>query len=259
MLVPTMGYLHEGHLSLMRFKPKDDVLIVSIFVNPIQFEPGEDLADYPREWERDLKLVESVGAECIFAPDAGEMYPEGFQTSVKVENVSKNLCGISRPTHLEGVATVVAKLFIATKPHSAVFGEKDFQQLVVIKRMVKDLNFDVEIVGAPIVRENDGIAMSSRNIYLSREERKAAQSLPRALFETKKRFDDGQRDAGFLIEQARKIISAEAHARIDYIKVCDVETVENINIISKDAVMALAVHFGKARLIDNIVLRIEGP
>lgn len=256
-LVPTMGYLHEGHLSLIRLgKEKADVLVVSIFVNPIQFEPGEDCKDYPRDRERDVKLVEFVGAECIFAPDVSEMFPEGFQTSVKVAHITKNLCGISRPTHFEGVATVVAKLFNCTKPHYAVFGEKDFQQLMVIKRMVRDLNLDIKIIGAPVVREDDGLAMSSRNEYLTPDERKAALSLSRSLFEAGKMFDAGERNATCLTEYAHKIISAEKPARIDYIKICDVETLEDITTISKDAVMALAVRFGKARLIDNIVLRV---
>lgn len=256
-LVPTMGYLHEGHLSLIRLgKKKADVLAVSIFVNPIQFGHGEDYEDYPSDWERDIKLVESVGAECIFAPDVSEMFPEGFQTSIKVAHITKNLCGISRPTHFEGVATVVAKLFNCTKPHCAVFGEKDFQQLMVIKRMVKDLNLDIEIIGAPVVREDDGLAMSSRNKYLTSDERKAALSLSRSLFEARKMFDAGERDAAHLIEYAHSIISAEKLAKIDYIKICDVETLEDIITISKDAVMALAVQFGKARLIDNIVLKV---
>lgn len=255
-LVPTMGYLHEGHLSLMRLgKQKADVLIVSIFVNPIQFGVGEDYEDYPRDWDKDKKSVESVGGDCIFAPDVKEMYPEGFQTSVKVAHITKNLCGITRPTHFEGVTTVVAKLFNCTKPHAAVFGEKDFQQLMVIKRMVKDLNFDIEIIGAPIIRERDGLAMSSRNKYLNAQERKAALSLSGALIETKKMFDVGERNAANLIELAHKIISTEKIARIEYIKVCDVENLEDINPISKNAVMALAVYFSKARLIDNIVLR----
>ncbi len=255
-LVPTMGSLHEGHLSLMRKKAGEDFLIVSIFVNPTQFGQGEDYEGYPRDLENDAKLVESVGGECIFAPDVVGMYPEFFQTTIKVAYITKNLCGISRPAHFEGVATVVAKLFLAAKPHYAIFGEKDFQQLMVIKRMVKDLNFDLEIVSAPIVRENDGLAMSSRNRYLSPEERKAALSLFRALIESRKLYDAGQLDADALIEHAYKIIRSEKLARIEYIKVCDAETLEDIKTVSRNAVMALAVHFGRARLIDNIVLRV---
>ncbi len=255
-LVPTMGFLHEGHLSLMRMgKELADVLIVSIFVNPIQFGPDEDFEDYPRDFERDKKLIESVGAACIFAPEVREIYPEGFQTSVKVAHVTQNLCGISRPTHFDGVTTVVAKLFNATRPHCAIFGEKDFQQFVAIKRMCQDLNFGIEVIGAPIVREQDGLALSSRNTYLTAEERASAVSLSQALFEAKTMFDAGERDAVNLIELAHKIIRAEKVARIDYIKVCDIDTMEDVSVISRDAVMALAVHIGKARLIDNIVLK----
>jgi pantoate--beta-alanine ligase len=257
-LVPTMGFLHEGHLSLMRLgRQMADVLVVSIFVNPMQFGAGEDFEDYPHNWEGDKELVAKVGAECIFAPGAKEMYPEGFQTSVKVTDITKNLCGTSRPTHFDGVATVVTKLFNCTKPHGAIFGEKDFQQLMVIKRMTKDLNLDIEIIGAPIMREDDGLAMSSRNKYLNAAERKAAICLHKALSEVNKMVDDGERDAARLIEFAEIIISAAKIGRIDYVKVCDVETLEDVDAISRDAVMALAVHFGKARLIDNIVLKVS--
>ncbi|MEI6126587.1 MAG: pantoate--beta-alanine ligase, partial [Pseudomonadota bacterium] len=230
------------------------VLVVSIFVNPMQFGAGEDYKDYPRKWERDIELISSVNADCIFAPDAEEMYPQGYQTSVKVGNLTKNLCGIARPAHFEGVATVVSKLFNCVMPTSAIFGKKDFQQLVVIKRMVRDLDFDLEIIGAPIVREPDGLALSSRNIYLNANERIAALCLSRSLFEVKKLFDAGERDAARLRDYAQSIICSEKHARIDYIKICDVETLEDVTCIEREAVMALAVYFGRARLIDNIVL-----
>ncbi len=254
-LVPTMGFLHEGHLSLMRLGSRHaDTVIVSIFVNPIQFGPGEDFEDYPRDWDRDIELIESVGADCVFAPEVEEMYPEGYQTTVSVARISKNLCGMSRPTHFDGVTTVVAKLFAGVKPHCAVFGEKDFQQLMVIKRMTKDMNLDVDIIPGPIVREEDGIAMSSRNTYLTPEERTAARSLSQSLFEARKMVEDGERDAGVLIQHATDRITAEDLGQIDYIKVCSVDTLEDCTVIEGESVMALAVKFGKARLIDNIVL-----
>ncbi|MBD3319797.1 MAG: pantoate--beta-alanine ligase [Chitinivibrionales bacterium] len=254
-LVPTMGFLHEGHLSLMRIgKEHGDVLVVSIFVNPAQFGPGEDFEQYPRDFERDMKLVASVGGDCIFAPDAHEMYPDGYQTTITVDRITRHLCGITRPHHFEGVTTVVAKLFNCTKPHAAVFGEKDFQQLMVIKRMVLDCNYDIEIIPGPIVREPDGLAMSSRNTYLTPEQRSSALSLSRALFTVKERFDAGERDAERLIAVARDMIFSEKHTRIDYIKICAVDTLEDVAAISGDAVMALAVYVGTTRLIDNIVL-----
>jgi len=255
-LVPTMGYLHEGHLSLMRLvREKADVVVVSLFVNPLQFGPGEDFKQYPRDWDRDVALIASAAADAVFAPEVAEMYPEGFQTSVSVSRMTQNLCGISRPTHFEGVTTVVAKLFLCAKPHIAIFGEKDFQQLMVIRRMVTDLGFDIEIIGAPIVREADGLAMSSRNTYLSAEQRTAALCLSRSLGQVRTMFAAGQRNAGVLIDYVHGQISAERLARIDYIKVCDIATLEDVETISRDAVMALAVYFGKARLIDNVVLK----
>ena len=254
-IVPTMGSLHKGHLSLMGLKKKQDVLIATIFVNPTQFGEGEDYEIYPRQWKKDIELCKDSGVDCIFAPDAAEMYPEGFQTTINVTGITKNLCGISRPSHFAGVATIVAKLFAITKPHCAVFGEKDFQQLMVIKRMVRDLNFDVIIKGAPIVRESDGLAMSSRNKHLNSAERKAAQSLFNALCETKKMFDSGQRNSAVLIKHAGDIIRTEKTAKIDYVRICDPLTLKNITTISNDAVIALAVLFSKTRLIDNMVLK----
>ena len=257
--VPTMGFLHEGHVSLMRIaRQHADVLVVSIFVNPTQFGPGEDFETYPRDFERDRAMVAEAGADCLYYPDVSEMYPSGYQTTVSVRDVTQNLCGSSRPTHFDGVSTVVAKLINAVKPDCAVFGQKDFQQLVVIKRMVKDLNMDVEIIGAPIVREADGIAMSSRNKNLALEERVAARSLSRALDAVSARIKAGERSAQALIEQARAIISAESRGRIDYIKVCDTETLQDVEILEREAVMALAVFFEKARLIDNVVLCVDG-
>ncbi len=254
--VPTMGFLHDGHLHLIRqARTMGDVLIISIFVNPIQFGPTEDFKQYPRDWDRDAQLCESCGADIIFAPIAEEMYPEGFQTAVSVPLLSQNLCGISRPAHFQGVATVVAKLFNCTRPHVALFGEKDFQQLAVIKKMVLDLNFDINIIGVPTVREADGLAMSSRNTYLSTKERGSAMSLSKALVKVRELFQSGERNACVLIETARAIIAREEAATIDYIKVCDTENLQDVAIISKPAVMALAVKIGKARLIDNLVLR----
>jgi len=254
-LVPTMGFLHEGHLSLIRIgKEHGDVVIVSIFVNPTQFGPGEDFEQYPRSFQRDEELVASAGGDCIFTPAAREMYPPGYQTTVSVAHITKNLCGITRPHHFQGVATVVAKLFNCTRPHCAVFGEKDFQQLMVIKRMVQDCNFGIEIIPGPIVREPDGLAMSSRNTYLTPEQRRSALSLSRSLFTAQEMFAGGQRDAGRLIQQAREMITAEQQTRIDYIKVCAVDTLEDVTTITGDAVMALAVYVGKTRLIDNVVL-----
>jgi pantoate--beta-alanine ligase len=254
-LVPTMGFLHEGHLSLMReAKKRSDVLVVSIFVNPIQFGPGEDYDAYPRNFERDREMVESISGDCIYAPEVPEMYPDGYQTSVQVDRVTKNLCGITRPTHFNGVTTVVAKLFNAVKPNLSIFGEKDFQQLVVIKRMVRDLNMDIDVIGMPIVREEDGLAMSSRNKYLTPDERTAALRLSQSLFEVKKMFEAGEKRADVLIDHVKNIICSKGTGKIDYIKISDVVNLENCSLIEKDSVMALAVYFNKARLIDNIVL-----
>jgi len=254
-LVPTMGFLHEGHLSLMReAKKRANVLVVSIFVNPTQFGPGEDYDAYPRNFERDCEMVESIGCDCIYAPEVLEMYPSGYQTSVQVDRVTKNLCGITRPAHFNGVTTVVAKLFNAVKPHLSIFGEKDFQQLIVIKRMVLDLNMDVDVIGMPIVREEDGLAMSSRNKYLTPAERKAALCLSQSLFETKKMFEAGERNAEVLMDYVKDIICSEGTGKIDYAKICDVVNLEDCSVIENDSVMALAVYFNKARLIDNIVL-----
>ena len=255
-VVPTMGYLHDGHLSLVRIaKEHADAVIVTIFVNPTQFGPNEDFTTYPRDWDRDVMLVTSSGTDCIYAPEPAEMYPEGYQTSVRVDKLTQHLCGIVRPTHFEGVTTVVTKLFNATKPHVAVFGEKDFQQLQVIRRMVRDLDVDIEIIGAPIVREPDGLAMSSRNKYLSAEERNAALVLSRSLFEIREQCINGEHDALKLSRHVWQNIRAEALAKIDYIKVCDLETLADVSRIRRDAVVALAVFFGKTRLIDNIILK----
>ncbi len=258
-LVPTMGFLHEGHLSLMKEARKNaDILIVSIFVNPTQFGPNEDLDKYPRDFEGDEKKCQSVGVDIIFYPTPENMYPENYQTYVEVLDVTKNLCGASRPTHFRGVTTVVAKLFNITLADYAFFGEKDFQQLTVIKRMVEDLNFPIKIIGCPIVREKDGLAMSSRNKYLNPEEREQALCLFKAITIVKEMFDKGERNTSILLNEAKKIVLKEPLAKIDYLKIVDINTMQDIDIIEKDALFALAVKIGNTRLIDNQKLILEG-
>ncbi|HJX30297.1 MAG TPA: pantoate--beta-alanine ligase [Thermodesulfobacteriota bacterium] len=254
--VPTMGFLHEGHVALMREgKRRGDYLVVSIFVNPTQFGVGEDYEDYPRDLEGDTEKVSSAGGDIIFAPSAKEMYPSGYQTFVAVEKVTQNLCGASRPTHFQGVTTVVAKLFNIVKPHVAIFGEKDYQQLATIRQMTGDLNFDIEIIGMPTIREEDGLAMSSRNKYLSSEERKQALCLFNALNQVEKLFQGGEKNSKKLIDRAVEIIRVQSVAAIDYVKVCHPETIEDLEWIDGKALMALAVKIGKTRLIDNRVLK----
>ncbi len=254
-LVPTMGFFHPGHLSLMEEgRRRGGFLVVSIFVNPTQFGAGEDYEDYPRNMERDQKLAEETGVDVIFAPPVDEMYPSDYQTCVNVEEVTRNLCGISRPAHFRGVTTVVCKLFSIVKPHFAIFGEKDFQQLVVIRQMVSDLNIDVKIVGMPIYREEDGLALSSRNKYLTPDERKAALCLFRSLMRAKELFRQGERKTEEILSEVMSIIKAEQLAEIDYVKICDVKTLKDIEQINQETVLALAAKIGKTRLIDNIIL-----
>jgi pantoate--beta-alanine ligase len=254
--VPTMGYLHEGHLSLMREgRKRADVLVVSVFVNPTQFGPNEDLSKYPRDFERDRAMMESVGVDVVFAPTVEEMYPDGYQTYLDVEQVTKNLCGASRPGHFRGVATVCGKLFHCVLPHIALFGRKDFQQLRVIERMVKDMNMDVGIIGMPIVREADGIAMSSRNKYLNPKERKAALCLVRAIMASRELFENGERRVGALLDRAVGVIMNEEAAHIDYIRLSHTETLNDlVGVVWDKALLALAVYIGSTRLIDNTVL-----
>ncbi|OAQ21001.1 pantoate--beta-alanine ligase [Thermosulfurimonas dismutans] len=253
--VPTMGYFHEGHLALMRkARELSDVVVVSIFVNPTQFGPGEDYERYPRDLERDFKLAEAEGVDLLFAPSAEEMYPVGYQTYVEVTDLSKPLCGASRPGHFRGVATVVLKLFNIVKPHLAVFGEKDYQQLQVIKRMVRDLNLEVEIVPHPIVREPDGLAMSSRNVYLSPEERKSALCLYQALELARRRVAEGKQKVPELKAELEEFISSHPFTRIDYVEFRDPETLEEKGMVDGPTLLALAVFVGKARLIDNTIL-----
>lgn len=255
-LVPTMGYFHEGHLSLMREgRKRGDLLVVSLFVNPAQFGEGEDYGVYPRDFSRDKGMAEGMGVDILFAPTVEEMYPKGFQTFVAVERTAEPMEGQFRPTHFRGVTTVVAKLFNVVKPHIAIFGEKDYQQLVVIRRMVEDLNLGVEIIGMPIVRERDGLAMSSRNTYLTSEERKAALSLNRSLQKASKLFRSGERDPGRIIDAVKEVILREKGITIEYVEIRDAETLEEIESIEAQAVIALATKVGNVRLIDNLVFR----
>jgi pantoate--beta-alanine ligase len=253
--VPTMGFLHEGHLSLMkRGREVANLLVVSIFVNPAQFGPGEDFEDYPRALEKDLALLEDLGADVVFTPKEEEVYPEGYETYVRQENLPNHLCGLSRPVFFTGVATVVAKLFHIVKPHVAVFGEKDYQQLAVIRKMVRDLNFDIEILGGPTVREPDGLAMSSRNAYLRPDQRSSALALIESLHLVRDLVKKGETDAGKLLDIAREHILAKKETLIDYVSICDPESLVDVENVSGKVLMALAVKVGKTRLIDNMIL-----
>lgn len=258
--VPTMGALHEGHLSLMsRAREMSDIVIASVFVNPTQFGPSEDLEKYPRDLARDAELAFTRGVDLIFAPSPEDMYPEGFSTYVTVEELSDKLEGASRPSHFRGVTTVVAKLFEIVRPHFAFFGRKDAQQVIIIKRMVRDLAIDVEIVVGPTVREEDGLALSSRNVYLATDERKAATVLRRALERARTLYNGGERDAAKLVSAMRAVIEAEPIARLDYIAITNIDTLEMVDTISADrpTLISLAVFIGTTRLIDNIVLNGE--
>ncbi|MDI9570337.1 MAG: pantoate--beta-alanine ligase [Pseudomonadota bacterium] len=252
--VPTMGYFHEGHLNLMRIGRKlGDCLVISIYVNPTQFGPNEDLAKYPRDFDRDRELAASVGVDVIFYPSNEEMYPSGYQTYVNVEGVTDNLCGLSRPGHFRGVTTVCCKLFNMVKPHVTIFGKKDFQQLTAIRRMVIDLNMDLEVASMETTREPDGLAMSSRNIYLRPEERESALSLSRSLKMAKEMYEGGEREAGVILAAVRRFIEGHPYARIDYAQICDTGTMKDVERLDGEAVIALAVRVGSARLIDNYV------
>jgi pantoate--beta-alanine ligase len=254
--VPTMGYLHEGHLSLVRLaRERADNVVISIFVNPTQFGPNEDYANYPRDWGRDERLCREAGVDVLFAPRAEEMYAHDASVVVRESRLSSGLCGASRPGHFEGVCTVVAKLFNLVQPTLAVFGEKDAQQLRIVRRMTRDLNFPVEIVSGPIVREADGLALSSRNARLTAEERAQATCLRRALDAVERAFAGGERDADALRKLARAVIEHAPLARVDYIEVVDDESLEPIVLIERPALCALAVQFPSARLIDNTALR----
>jgi pantoate--beta-alanine ligase len=256
-LVPTMGYLHEGHLTLMRqAKAEQDVVIASIFVNPLQFGPNEDYAVYPRDAERDSALAAGAGVDILFMPTVEEMYPQGYQnmlTTVDVDKVTRKLCGASRPGHFRGVATVVTKLFNIVTPDVAYFGQKDAQQVVVIRRMVEDLNMNVHITAVPIVREASGLALSSRNAFLSPAERQAALVLSQSLRLAESLLRAGQSDAHSIVAAMRSLIEQEPLADIDYVSVIDVNTLEAVTAVAKTALIAVAVKIGKTRLIDNML------
>ena len=253
--VPTMGYLHEGHASLLREgRKRGDVLVLSIFVNPIQFGQNEDRETYPQNFDRDCQIAEACGVDIVFIPTAAEMYPDGFQTGVAVRDISLPLCGASRPGHFDGVATVVTKLFNIVRPDVALFGCKDFQQLAVTRRMTADLNLPIEIVGMPIVRETDGLAMSSRNAYLSPLERQSALCLSRAVKRARELFAAGERSVTALAGETRAVIEQEAAAAIDYVEFRDGATLHELKAADAGTLLALAVKIGQTRLIDNTVL-----
>jgi len=254
--VPTMGYLHQGHVSLLdEGRGRGDVLVLSIFVNPTQFGPKEDLSRYPRDLDGDLAKAERAGVDVAYVPDAAAMYPSGYQTFVEVEELQRGLCGASRPGHFRGVATVVLKLFHAVQPHVALFGRKDYQQLQVLSRMVRDLDLGVDVVGLPIVREPDGLAMSSRNAYLSPDERVRALALSRALLAARVSFEEGERDAARLVDCARSTLHLTPGVRLDYLELRDAESLAELHgRVTHPAVMAVAALVGTTRLIDNQLL-----
>jgi pantoate--beta-alanine ligase len=254
-LVPTMGYLHEGHLELVRrAKAENPVAVATIFVNPTQFGPGEDLKSYPRDLDRDLALLEKVKTDIVFVPADKEMYPDGYDTWVEVKGITSKLEGKSRPTHFQGVTTVCNKLFNIIEPDKAYFGQKDAQQAIVIQKMVADLNMNLEIVICPTVRENDGLAMSSRNAYLTAEERPSAVALYKSLCLAKDMFEKGERNAVAIKKAMNELISAVPAAKIDYISIADTGTLDEVDIIRRKVLVSLAVRLGKPRLIDNIIL-----
>ncbi len=253
--VPTMGYLHEGHASLMvRARQECDKVVTSIFVNPMQFGVNEDLDSYPRDLQADAKLCEEIGVDLIFHPEVEEMYADGFCSFVDMSGLTKELCGKSRPIHFRGVCTVVSKLFNIVTPDKAFFGQKDAQQLAVIRRMVKDLNMDIEIVGCPIIREEDGLAKSSRNTYLNEEERKAALVLSRTIRMGEELVKEGVTDASELLEAMKENLEKEPLARIDYVEAVSMDTIEKVDRIEGMVLVAMAVYIGKTRLIDNFIV-----
>jgi pantoate--beta-alanine ligase len=254
-LVPTMGYLHEGHLSLIRqAKQECDHVVVSIFVNPTQFGANEDLSKYPRDLERDLSLIEPIGVDLVWNPTPEIMYPTGYQTWVEVDALTHRLEGAMRPTHFKGVTTVVAKLFNAVQPHKAYFGQKDAQQAAVIRQMVRDLNFPIDIVVCPIVREADGLAMSSRNKYLEGDDRKAATILFRALSAAKDIYESGERNAETIRRKMKEVLESEPRAQMQYVSCADYDSLEELDVVKGKTLLSMAVLLGKTRLIDNFVL-----
>jgi len=257
--VPTMGFLHEGHLCLVRdARKRGDRVVVSIFVNPTQFSPSEDFAGYPRDFERDRGLLEKEQIDVLFHPPVAEMYPAGVETHVEVERLSLPLCGAARSGHFRGVATIVTKLFNIVLPHAAIFGEKDYQQLQVIRQLVRDLSMNVEIVGHPIVRESDGVAMSSRNSYLTPDERRAAVCLSQSLCKAERLFRRGEKSARAIIDRVASVLAEQPLAQVEYVELCDAETLTDIDQIRGTALLALAVRIGRARLIDNRLLKSPG-
>jgi pantoate--beta-alanine ligase len=257
-LVPTMGCFHEGHISLMRAAREEcDYVVVSLFVNPTQFGPEEDFEDYPRDLSRDAQMAEEAGVDCIFHPRAEEMYPQPYLTYVNVEDITETLCGADRPGHFQGVTTIVAKLLNVVPAHRAYFGLKDAQQALVIRKMVEDLDFDMEIVVCPTVREEDGLAKSSRNMYLEPEEREAASVLYRSLQLAGRLVSEGERDAGRILEEMKKLYSEEPLVEPEYIEAVDYRLLEPVDRLQGEVLIAVAARVGKARLIDNILLDIE--
>lgn len=257
--VPTMGYFHEGHLSLMKkARQENEIVAVSIFVNPSQFGPDEDFERYPRDIERDSRLAEEVGIDYLFVPTVQEMYPEGFNTWVTVKKITEGMCGAFRPGHFCGVATVVAKLFNIVQPDRAYFGEKDYQQLVVIKQMAKDLDFDLDVLGCPLIRDEDDLAMSSRNVYLSPAERRAALALSKSLKIGQNLFKQGERRTAAIKDAVRKVLDSEPLIKLEYLVIVDPETLDDLDQIQEQAVIALAAKVGQTRLIDNTILGREG-
>ncbi len=256
-LVPTMGYLHDGHISLIkRARQENDIVVLSIFVNPTQFSPSEDFEQYPRDMDRDIRIAYENEVDYIFAPAVSEIYPPNYSTFISIEGpMTQGLCGVSRPTHFRGVAAIVAKLFNIIRPSSAYFGQKDAQQLSIIKKLVKDLNFDINIVACPTIREADGLALSSRNVYLTEQERKQATVLFQSLKDTEAMFVNGNKDAVKLKHHIVNQISTKELAKIDYVEIVDIETLEKMNVVEKTAIVAMAVRFGSTRLIDNIILK----
>lgn len=254
--VPTMGYFHDGHLSLMRTGRKlGDELVVSIFVNPTQFGPDEDLDDYPRDMERDLKLLREIPVDTVYIPDAEKMYPPHYETYVRVEKTSQPMCGESRPIHFRGVATVCTKLFNVVKPHFSVFGKKDFQQILVIEKLVRDLDFDIKIIRGETGREPDGLAMSSRNVYMTKEERAQAPIIYKCLKTAKKMASEGERDSGTILAKVREMLDDVPLGVVDYLEIRSLPELEEVEReINGPTLLAIAVQFGKSRLIDNIEL-----
>lgn len=253
--VPTMGFLHDGHLSLIKeSKINSDVTIVSIYVNPSQFGPNEDFEQYPRDFDSDEKLCKNAGVDIVFYPENQNMYSPQHLTTIGIKNLSNKLCGISRPNHFEGVTTIVAKLFNITKPHIAVFGQKDAQQCIIIKRMVSDLNFDIDIIIAPTIRENDGLALSSRNKYLSNMQRKEASKIYSALTNAKEKIDGGEKSASVIQNIIQESLQTIMDSKIDYLSIVNIENLEPIETIKKSSLIAVAVYIGKTRLIDNIIV-----